>query len=398
MKEILFVIPTISCGGAEKGLIQLLKNLDYKKYKVDLMLFRNDDMYYLNEIPKEVNIIENDSETKLAFDHVKRLIKSPLFLKKINVVIYRVYETAIMKLRKIFRINSFYYNWKRLKKYVPNLQKKYDIAIGYLSGNSIYYVVDKVNASKKIGFFRTDFIKGGFDVKYDELYFKKLDCLFTVSDDLTKEIRELMPDIAKNVKTMYNIIDVEDIKNKARENIDFDKKYKGIKLVSVGNLRYVKGYDLAIESSAILKEKGYDFKWYIVGEGKERNNLEKKIKKYNLEDYFILLGVKKNPYAYIKQADIYIQLSRFEGLSTTIREAKALAKPIIITDCDGMKNQIKNETTGLITDYNPKNIAETIARLIDNKNERSRFESNLLNEENVTSKEKLLEIFYNEIN
>jgi len=76
MKNVIFVMPTISCGGAEKALIELLNNMDYSTYKVDLMLFRKDDMYYQNQIPKEVNILENDDATKLAFDHVKHLIKS----------------------------------------------------------------------------------------------------------------------------------------------------------------------------------------------------------------------------------------------------------------------------------------------------------------------------------
>lgn len=397
MKKILFVIPTISCGGAERALVELLKNIDYSKYDVDLMLFRKDDMYYINQIPKEVNILENDDETKLAFDHVKHLIKSPLLIKKINVVLYRILETANSKIRKFFRVKKYYYNWKMLKKFVPKLEKQYDCAVGFLEGNSIYYVIDKVDAKKKIGFFRTAYVKGGFSRDFDLDYFKKIDCLFTVCEELCNEITDIMPEVKEKVKVMYNIMNVKDILSKAKETIDFDESYNGIKILSIGNLRYVKGYDISIKVCKILIDNNYKFKWYILGEGKERKNLENLIKKYKLEDYFILLGLISNPYPYLNKADIYVQTSRHEGLSTTIREAKLLSKPIVITNCPGMRNQIKNKENGTITTYEPEDIAKEIAELIDNQQLRKKYIDNLKKDYIVNSIEEQIKLFYSEL-
>ena len=397
MKKILFVIPTISCGGAERALVELLKNIDYSEYDVDLMLFRKDDMYYLNQIPKEVNILENDEETKLAFDHVKHLIKSPLFIKKINVVLYRIWETANFKIRKFLRIKKYYYNWKRLKKFVPKLNKRYDCAVGCLEGNSIYYIIDKVEAKKKIGSFHTSYIKGGFNKNFDLNYFKKNDCILTVCEEISNEIIDIMPEIKDKVKVMYNIMNVDDILSKSNEIVDFDESYDGIKILSIGNLRYVKGYDISIKACKILKDKNYKFKWYILGEGKERRNIENLIKKYNLQNYFILLGLITNPYAYLNKADIYVQTSRHEGLSTTIREAKLLAKPIVITDCPGMRNQIKNKENGTITSYDPEDIANKIAELIDNKQLKQKYIDNLKKNGDISSTEEQMKIFYREL-
>lgn len=397
MKRLLFVIPTIACGGAERSLVELLKKIDYTNYKVDLMLFRKDDMYYLDQIPKEVTILENDEETKLAFDHVKHLIKSPIFFKKINVVIYRIWQTTRSKLNKILNIKKYYCDWKKLKKYVPKLKNEYDVAIGYLSGNSIYYIIDKVEAKKKIGFFHVEYEKRGYNKKFDINYFSKLNCLFSVSKEMTDKFKNLMPEISDKFKTMYNLLDIEDIQKKAEEKINFDEGYNGFKIISIGNLKYVKGYDISIETCRILKERGYDFRWYILGEGIERKKLEALIKKYKLENNMILLGLINNPYAYLKRADIYVQTSRTEGYSTSISEAKVFNKPIVITDCPGMNNQIESKENGTITNYQPIEIADAIAELIDDQNLRKKYKDNLKKETENNSIKNQMKVFYNEI-
>ncbi len=398
MEKVLFVIPTISCGGAERALVELLKNMDYSKYQVDLLLFRKDDMYYLNEIPKEVNILENDIKFQYAFYHVKHLLKPKMFFRNMPVVLFRCWQTAMLKIRRILKINKYYYNWKTLKKIVPNNEQNYDIAIGFLEGNSIYYVVDKVNANRKYGFFRTDFIKGGFDKQYEEQYFLKLNKLFTVSETMEKDFKKIMPNIQNKFETVYNIVNLKSLDEKSNENNIDDKfsSYDGKKILSIGNLRYVKGYDISVKVCKKIKEDGYKFKWYILGEGNERKRLEKLIKNNDLENDIFLLGLIPNPYAYLKKSDIYVQTSRHEGLSTTVREAKIFCKPIVITDCPGMNNQIINEKTGIITTYEVKDIAEAIESMLEGKNN-DEYINNLRIEKENFSIERQMTDFYKKI-
>ena len=107
------------------------------------------------------------------------------------------------------------------------------------------------------------------------------------------------------------------------ETLDFSNT-----IVSVGRLSNEKGFDLAVEASKILKDKNINFRWYFIGDGNQREALEQKIKSYQLQNHVLLLGLKDNPYPYIKKAKIYAQTSRFEGKSIAIDEAKILRKPI----------------------------------------------------------------------
>ena len=134
---------------------------------------------------------------------------------------------------------------------------------------------------------------------------------------------------------------------------------------------------MAIEACKKLEEDGYKITWYVIGEGEERGNLEKMIEENDLKGKFILLGIKENPYPYIREANIYVQPSRFEGKSIAIDEAKILHKPIVITNFSTAKDQIKNKENGIIVEMDPNAISEGIKKLIDNEELRNKLTSNL---------------------
>ena len=192
---------------------------------------------------------------------------------------------------------------------------------------------------------------------------------------------------------MYNIVSPKVINNMSKEKVEFDNAT--INLVSVGRLNYQKGYDLAIEVCRKLIKKGYDIKWNIIGDGEERTNLEKLIKEYNLEDRFVLLGIKENPYPYVRNADIYVQTSRFEGKSIAIDEAKILNKPILITNFSTAKDQISNGENGLIVDMDIDSIFKGLEILINDENLRNKLTNNLSKEKLGTENEinKLYSLF-----
>lgn len=396
-KKILFVMPTIACGGAEKALIELLKAINKKEYDIDLLLFRKDDMFYLNEIPKEVTILENSDLMKMCFYHVKHLLKNKLILKKLNIFFLRLYLTTIMKLRKILRKKNYFYQWDMLSKHVPVLKKEYDISIGYLEGDANFYIIDKVKSGIKIGWMHTDYIKGGFSKSHDLRYFEQLTKIFCVSNLNAVNLKKVFPELINKIDVMYNLINVDEYLIKANEHLEWDNNFTGKKILSVGNLRFVKGYDLAIRVCYKLIKEGYDVKWYVAGEGKERKQLESLIKKYGLETNFILMGLCKNPYFFIKNADIFVQCSRHEGFSTTVTEAKIFAKPIVVTNCPGMCDQIESGKNGIVVSINEDSIYKAIKKMLDNPQMRNQFSASLLKEKVVTSKEIQLKNFYNSL-
>ena len=136
-------------------------------------------------------------------------------------------------------------------------------------------------------------------------------------------------------------------------------------VISVGRLETVKGFDLAIEAARILKEKNIAFHWSIIGEGTERANLQNMIERYDLKDHVTLLGLKDNPYPWIRTAQIFVQSSRYEGKSIAVDEAKILAKPIVLTNFSTAKDQIEHTVNGLIVDMTPEGIAGGIERYLD---------------------------------
>lgn len=162
-------------------------------------------------------------------------------------------------------------------------------------------------------------------------------------------------------------------------------------VVTVGRLVKPKGYDLAIQASKIIKDKGIDFKWYFVGDGPERLVIEQDVQKYNLQENIILTGAQSNPYTYIKNADIYVQTSRFEGYCLTLGEARILNKPVISTNFEVVYNQIRDGENGLIVEMDPQKIADAIIRLFTDKELRNNIVENLKQEkkENIEEIEKI---------
>jgi len=162
-----------------------------------------------------------------------------------------------------------------------------------------------------------------------------------------------------------NILDCKGIIEKAGTGIGFEDGFNGVRFVTVGRLTYQKGYDIAIEAMAQIKADGYPVRWYVLGEGQERTNLEHLIEKYGVQNDFILLGAKENPYPYIKQADLYVHATRFEGKSIAIEEAQVLGKPIIASDCTGNTEQITSGYDGILFPLNKENLVRTLEWVTD---------------------------------
>ncbi len=137
-------------------------------------------------------------------------------------------------------------------------------------------------------------------------------------------------------------------------------------ILSIGRLTRQKGYDIAIDALKILKEKYSDIHWWIIGAGELEEQLKKQVKDNELEEYITFLGLKANPYPYIRGCDLLVQPSRWEGKSVVLDEAKILAKPILATNYSTIKDQLRDKKEGLITDISPNAIAEGIAKLREN--------------------------------
>ncbi|MDC0702987.1 MULTISPECIES: glycosyltransferase [Priestia] len=390
-KNLLFVMNNLSCGGAEKALISLLETIDYSKFNVDLFLFKHEGLFF-SKIPKQVNLLKEPYEYKYYDMPIKRAIISCIKKGRLDIALSRLKAGFIFKTEQN-RARCEQRVWKYICNSLKSINKKYDVAIGYLEKTPIYFCVDKVNAKKKIGFIHNDYDKLGMDPEIDQKYFDKLDNIVTVSEECASVLKQRFPVYKDKVEVMYNIVSPKVINKMSSNHLNI--KYRGVNLVSLGRLHHQKGFELAIEACKNLIDSGYKIKWHVIGEGEERTKLEKLIKANRLEENFILLGLKENPYPYIKQADIYAQTSRFEGKSIAIDEAKILNKPIVVTNFTTVKDQIKDQETGLIVDMTSSSIAEGIKRLLDDDHLRGKLTNNLSKEKLGTESEieKLYKLF-----
>ena len=390
-KSILFVIDSLHCAGAEKSLTTLLSLLDYSKYDVDLQLFGyGGDLEKV--LPKEVNLLEPLIYTNFTEMPVKNsLIYS---IKNMNVDMFISRIKYSMKIRKNDYSNAQKARvyWQSCSKCIYNSNKKYDITIAYAQGVPTFYVAEKVNAAKKFAWVNVSYKLGEKDRIFQEKYYDKYNKIVAVSDSAKEIFLQTFPKYKNNIENIYDINSYKIINKMAQNGSSYDDGYNGIRILTIGRLANQKGYDYALKACKILTEKNIDFKWYVLGKGPLRNEIEEYIKKNNLEDRFILLGVKPNPYPYIKDCDIYVQTSRFEGFGLAIAEARMLNKPVVTTRFDAVYNQMVHGKNGLVVDMNGKSVSDGIMELINNKD----LKNNIINylEHEKKGNEEELEKFY----
>lgn len=373
-KKILFVINSLLVGGAEKSLISLLHEIDFKKYDVDLFLFYHVGKF-LTKIPKEVQLlppIENFKYFDMSF---RQAVKENFYYGNFGLIKDRILFSYLLNTEKK-DVVSEQKAWKYIKNHLPILEKKYDLAFSFLEKTPNYFIIDKVKAKKKILTVMTDYNALGMIKEIDLPYFAQADKIAVLSEENREVLIRNFPEMKKKIIIIENMISEKEIFESAEEQIiDFPDNIFSI--VSVG--RFVEGkiHEIGVEVMKILKGKELDFKWLIIGDGSRRRLIEDLIKKYHLENYITLLGEKDNPYPYIKKADVFLHLSQFEGYGIAIAEARILKKCIVLNDFTTAAAHIKNGFDGVIAPLNPEKIADEIEKLMLDENLRKKYEQNV---------------------
>ena len=367
MKRILFVMMSLQSGGAEKSLVNLLNEMNPQKYEIDLLLFRKTGTF-LSQVPSYVHICNIPAEINKLYGNMSQA-GNLLGTKIIGTLAAKVHEST-PGARAGYRWEHYY------TKKIPMLTKQYDVAFAYITGETMFYTVEKVQANRKICFVHNDYKTANHPKKYDYRYFEKLDGIASISKLCCDVLEEEFPEFSDKIWCIENITSSAVIKKRAVEFVP--KEITGTNnILSVGRLMSQKGFDLAISAASILKKRNMDFHWYIVGDGELRKDLENQIENEGLQSEFTILGIKENPYPYIKACTIFAQTSRYEGKSVVLDEAKILAKPIVVTNYATVNDQIIDRREGIVVDMTPEGIANGIAELLGNKQLRKSLENYL---------------------
>ncbi len=391
-KNILFVMESMKSGGGEKSLLTLLQLFDYSRYNVDLMLFNPSGLFF-DMIPPQVNIVPIGGLYEQFSLPFVQSVKSLLLKGKISLAVKRALYSHTVNSGAGSSLYRDQLSWKYLKAAMSAPKKKYDAAIGYLEGKPNFFVVDCVDAKVKIGYIHSDYPKLRVDAGFDKNIFKKMTYVAGVSDECVNVLKKTFADLSEKFVKIENITSPKSLEKMSDILPEEFKKDSNKKiLLTIGRIAEPKGYDIAIDAAEILCKKGYNFKWFSIGKGELREELEQRIKEKNLQDKFVFLGERANPYPYINGCDIYVQSSYYEGKSIAIDEAKCLAKPIVATKFTTVYDQLCDGETALLAEMNPESVAEKIEHLFRSENLAEKLKENLKKKKHGNEEE--IEKFY----
>lgn len=314
-------------GGAEKVLLELVRHMDKKKFDVTVMTVVDTGVY--------VNQIE-------AYCTHKSFLTDP---ESIESFFGKLKYKFLYKL--IYRLPpSVVYRWF--------IRDDYDVEVAFLEGFVTKVISCSNNRkSRKLAWVHTDLILNDYadkcysDYKHHVKAYKAYHKILCVSKNVEEAFIKKLKIRDKTI-VQHNPLDDGSIRLKSLEDIEITREKTT--MVTVGRLVEQKGYDRLLRICKRLKEEGFEFCLWIVGEGEQRALLERYIHENSLEDTVKLIGFRANPYPYIKAADFFVCSSRAEGLSTVVTEAMILGKPVITTDCAGMRELLDEGRYGIITD------------------------------------------------
>lgn len=356
--KFLIHIPQLIYGGAEKVLVDFSNYLVEKGHEVQII-----ETY-------ERGLLKSEFNSKVVFDSICSKEYTNKFYVSLDDILKE--KNMIKKIQKAFKkIFITIAGYERLATILAKKRykgKEFDAAINYLEIQSPNFIIKCISASKYLQWIHTDISKTNgieFADKQMNLY-KELDNIICVSKTSKKSFDDMYAELKDKTKVIYNFYNSEKIKSMSKgDKVFYDDEFN---ILSVGRLVEAKGYERAIDVFHKLKQEGYDFRWSIIGEGILREKLEEKIKSLGLKNNIKLLGIKENPYPYIKQCDLFFLPSLYEGFPTVTIEAKILEKTVLATEVSGIKEQIISKRNGLIVKNDNEHIYKELKDILDDIN------------------------------
>ena len=372
MKPRIFIaMHYMEIGGAETALIGLLNALDPNRVDVDLFLYdhRGEMMQF---IPEWINLLPQIPKYSVLERPIVELVKrgfwgiaaGRLWAKYISKVAYKRSGSKLENNGGLDKMS------KCTAPLLPRINQSvtYDLAISFLTPHRI--VAEKVKAKKKIAWIHTDYTRVWVDAEDELKVWQKYDYVASISSDVTRTFLQVFPTLAPKIMEIENILSPAFVRKRA-ELEDTDKEFRQtdkISLLSIGRYSEQKNYDNVPDiCKRLINKTKLNIKWYIIGYGGDEALIRQKIKEAGMEEHVILLGKRSNPYPYIKACDIYVQPSRYEGKSVTVREAQMLCKPVVVTNYPTAPSQIRSGIDGVIVPMDNEGCAHGLAEVICDK-------------------------------
>jgi glycosyltransferase involved in cell wall biosynthesis len=360
--KILIVNKSFAVGGIQTSLINMLKELnDY--FEIDLLVFHNEGPLK-DKVPPGVSIIKPSMLVSTLGMSLKDLKKCRNPIK----VLFRLFATVWTKL-----FSNSLPIWIAL-----STQKKfrgYDLAIAFhhetrsktvVSGFS-RFIIKCVDARRKISWMHADPIKAGLDSNKYYMIYRQLDKIVCVSKSSMISFNTCFPNLIEKSDYCYNFNPYNEILEKSNEQTYMFNKVNGeLLLFSASRLSTEKGLIRGVRAISALINEGYKVKWYIAGEGPEKEKIIEEINYLSLNEHITLLGLISNPYPYMKEADLLLVSSYHEAAPMVIDEAKIVGVPVFSTDIPVIKEKVTTKT-GYICVNSEEGIYEGLKEIFNNQ-------------------------------
>lgn len=379
-------------GGAEAALLGLLQSVDPEQAEVDVFVYahRGELMHYISE---ECGVRSEECQIVPRFRLLPEVEAYAMLEEPIALLIKKGYwRLALARLwgrwedkrylkRNVKGLESnahVVFQQHRTVKCLPkiNPEVEYDLAISFLTPH--YIVLDKVRAKKKLGWIHTDYTNVFINREMELRMWERLDVISSISPDVSAKFVEVFPSLKDRIIDIENILSPRFIRMRSVEPCPIFEQDHSLKLLTIG--RYSKAKKMEdipylchrlIDSISKSEELGvwseeFPLKWYIIGYGSPEieQQVREEIRKEGMEEHVILLGKQSNPYPYIRTCDIYVQPSRYEGKSITVREAQILCKPVIVTHYPTAPSQVQDGVDGVIVPLEREACAEAMIKVI----------------------------------
>jgi len=331
--RILFFINSLRSGGAERVLVNLVNNLNLKKYNITVLtLF-------------DTGINRQFLRPEISY---KFVFKNRIFGIK---YLYKLFSPTIL--------------------YQYFVKDDYDLAVSYLQGFTTRIISGGPKLMPKVAWIHGTFSKKNNSKMYRSSteminVYNKYNAIVGVSkyiiDSFHKEIGK-----KENTYVIYNTHEVNKIINQSKESIDCVFDENKLNIITAGSFYPVKGYERLLKCILKLKIENYKFHLYLIGTGDLKESLEFFVKTNKLDDYVSFLGFQTNPYKYFSKADLFVCSSYTEGFSGTVSEATILGLPTLTTECSGMDEILgeKNEY-GIIVNNSDEELYKGLKNILDN--------------------------------
>ena len=376
--KLLIVVDSLSIGGVQTTLINLLKTLE-KDNELDITLLPLvDDGQLISAIPNNIKVIHIAKKSQILLKPIRKLAKSFKLFTLLKVLKYYLPKHGKMQDGENIRYNVI--------NSLENCKEEYDVAIAYTDSSSLFYVSEKVKARRKYVWVHMDYTEKNNRPMFHNEFYEKMDKIVCVSVQAKKSFDNLNNHLSNKTIVIHNTFDVEKIDNLKNEEVK-EFNHELFNIVTVGRLSKEKNFLMLIR--AYYKSKSFFNKktmLYIVGDGIEYKNLKKEIALLNLSNECILLGAKTNPYKYMNKCDLYVQTSIREGFGMTLYEASYLKKPILSTKVAAVNELFKNNDA-LIVDNNLEDISQGLIKLVNNDAYRNELCNRHCEEKNIDDKE-----------